>query len=211
VNSRTLAILARPLLLSILAGCSTATLNLQSTPSNAQVFAKPVSGGEFRQIGETPLTISGAEIQRSVGSIGPLYLEFRKDGHLSERTLLAELPPAEISISLDLRAISGLEDHERVNSVMDQLFEAQRLARAGRLDAAMARLRELEREAPYLSAIYELQGGILYMQKKYSDALDAYGTAVKLNPKNTETIRMRNMIAGMLNSGDREPAGGGKR
>jgi tetratricopeptide (TPR) repeat protein len=193
-----------PLLLPLLAGCASTSITLQSSPSGATVFAKPMAGGEARQLGETPLTLKAADIQK--GSFGPVYFEFRKEGHASAKTLVTDLSAQELLISQELAPATGLESMERLNAVLDRVFECQRLARAGRLDDALRRLKELEAEAPQLAAVYELEGGIYYLQKKYAEAYDAYGLAAKHNPGNPEPQRMRSLLAATLGLSDRVPA-----
>lgn len=169
-------------------------LNLQSNPPKAQVYAAPLGGGTPKLLGETPLTVPVPSVQRDYGGSGPVILEFRRNGYLSSKTIITDLSAGDITVNLELQATTGLEDAERLNSVVDSVFEGQRLARVGRADEALARLKQVESQAPQLAATYELEGGILYLQKKYREALDAYSLAVKFNPKAQESIRMRNML-----------------
>jgi tetratricopeptide (TPR) repeat protein len=92
-----------------------------------------------------------------------------------------------------------------VNALIDRMFETQTLARAGRYEDALEKLRAIEREAPQLAAVYELQGGVYYLMNRYREALDAYSLAAKLNPANPQITRMRQVLETALSS-QREPA-----
>ena len=52
----------------------------------------------------------------------------------------------------------------------------------------------LKKDMPRVAAIYELEGGILFILNRKKASLDAYNAAVRYNPKNPENIRMRNLL-----------------
>jgi tetratricopeptide (TPR) repeat protein len=145
-------------------------------------------------IGETPLKLSSDELSEIYGGTGPVSLEFKKDGFSAVKTIITDIAASDLTLNMDLVPSSGLEDVIRLNSIMDSLFESQRLARVGRGEDALIRLKSVEKEAPHLAAIYEIEGGIYYLQKKYKNALDAYSLAASYNPKNPDVMRMRNYL-----------------
>jgi len=199
--------LAFAILLLSMSACSTATLNFDSTPKKAQIYAVPL-GGNPKLIGETPLTIKGPDLATQYQGSGPFFLEFRKEGYVSSRTVVTDLSAIDLTVSVNLTPTNGLEDKDKLNSVISRLFEAQRLGRAGRYDDALTKLKELETEAPQLAAIYELEGGIYFLQRKYNDSLDAYSSAVRKDPNAVEALRMRDKIVkmnGANESGGKKP------
>jgi tetratricopeptide (TPR) repeat protein len=181
------------------AGCSSvASLNLQSNPVGAEVWVAPLDGSNPKKLGQTPLLIPSDEAQKVAGTTGAVVLEFRKDGYIPARSMVTDLVPADISITSQMQRSTGLENIETLNGVVDRLFEAQRLVRAGRLDDALKMADQVEKDAPELSAVYEIQGGIYYLQKKPKQSLDAYQSSIRFNPKNSEAIRMRNYLMAQL-------------
>ena len=185
--------------LHILVGCSSvANLNLQSNPTASEVWIAPLDGTNPKRLGQTPLLIQSDEAQKIAGTSGAVVLEFRKDGYISSRAMVTDLFPSDITVTSQLQRSTGLENIETLNTVVDRLFEAQRLVRAGRLEDAMRLAEGVEKEAPELSAVYEIQGGIYYLQKKPQQSFDAYQTSIRFNPKNMEAIRMRNYLGSQL-------------
>jgi tetratricopeptide (TPR) repeat protein len=164
----------------------------------------------MKAIGSTPLVISSSEVQAKIGSSGPVIIELRKDGYRDLRFLVTDLAPVDLSISSELQRATGLEDVEKLNAVVDALFEAQRLTRAGRLEDALKEVRFVQKEAPQISASYEIEGGVYYLQKKLPQAFDAYSTAVKQNPRNAEAARMRNYLQTALGLGGKMEPGSGE-
>ncbi len=174
-------------------GCATTRVGMFTNPPGAQVFAKPV-GGRYVSLGETPLTVSADKIEKEYGGSGPVLIEFRKEGFQKSNTLITELSSQDLNITTELVPQVGLEDLQRINAIIETMFECQRLVKVGRYDEAMTRLKQLEKEAPQISITYEMQGGIYYLQKKYPDSLDAYRLSIRYNPRNAEALRMRDML-----------------
>jgi tetratricopeptide (TPR) repeat protein len=165
-----------------------------SSPSQAEVYVASLGDRKSKLVGETPIKMTAADLSKTYGGAGPVSLEFKKDGYTTVKTIITDLGAADLMINMELPPSSGLEDQVRLNSVIDSIFESQRLAKVGREDDALSKLRALEKEAPHLAATYELEGGIYYLQKKYRQALDAYTLASNYNPKNPQVVRMRNYL-----------------
>ena len=196
-------------LVGSLSGCASSRLYLDSFPQAAEIYAVPRPGDPGTRIGATPLTIDAADVVKASGANGPLYIEFRKDRHTTARAFVTDLAAADLKITLNLPPESGLENQDRLNRLIDQVFESQRLALSGRFDEAIRRLKLIQSEVPQLAAAYEIEGGIYVLQKKLSEALDTYRTAARLNPSNPENIRMRNYLEASLGTGPeptRQPA-----
>ena len=180
--------------MTLLAGCSTSSVNIQSSPDEAEIYITPIGKNESKLLGKTPYVASGSLLVRENEGAGPALIEVKKDGYQTIRTLITELQSVDLSLNLKLNSISGLEDHEKLNSLLDRLFESQHLARRGSYDEALSQLKAVQKEAPQLAATYEIEGGIFYLQKKYQNALNAYEQAIKMNPKNMESIKMRSLL-----------------
>jgi tetratricopeptide (TPR) repeat protein len=194
-------------LFSMLSGCATTRLSLFTNPQGAKVYAKPLGNGRFEFLGETPLQVQGTQIEKQYSGSGPIMIEFRKEGYQHTSTLVTELSSQDLVINQELVPQVGLEDLQRINAIIETMFECQRLVKVGRYDEALTKLKQLEKEAPQISITYELQGGIYYLQKKYPDSLDAYRLAVRYNPRNAEALRMRDMLEKKFGiERDREPA-----
>jgi tetratricopeptide (TPR) repeat protein len=203
---RTIRVAFAAVALTGLSACATGSITFQSTPPGAEILVKPVGAEDYRSIGETPLTLKSDELRARSGATGPIFVEYRKDLHRPARALVTDATGADLQISLELAQASGGEEIERINSVVEAMFECQSLARSGRHEEALAKLRALEATAPRLAAVYELQGEIYYLQKKYTEALGAYNLAVRFNPKSLESLHMRDFIEQTLR-GARAPAG----
>ena len=190
-----------------LMSCSSASIKFQSAPEKAQVFAHSMgTAGEMLLLGDTPLTISAADLNKKLGASGPVLVEFRKAGHLTSKLFVTDLSSTALTVNTELVASNGLEDMDKLNNLIDQVFESQRLARALRPDDALRALAELKKTYPQVAAIYELEGGIFYMGKKYKEALDSYGQAIKYNPKSSSSIRIHDALEILLGLRQAGPA-----
>lgn len=189
-----------------LAGCAAATLSLDSSPQKADVYVSTGFDSQGTKIGSTPLTITSAEASRAAGSAGgPIYVEFRKQQRQPARAVITDVNAGDLRLNMTLAASNGLEDQDATNAAVDMLFESQRMTLAGRYDDALTKIKQLQKESPQLAAPYEIEGGIYVMQKKLPEALDAYRAAARINPRNPETIRMRNYLEGMVGAKTETP------
>lgn len=177
-------------------GCAAKTrLLVQSNPDKAAVFLRAAGAAEAKSVGETPLTLEAAKLPPELKS-GPVYLEIRKDGFRSSELLITEVMGLNTTVTRQLEAVKVEEPKEQtkdapdVGPLVDELFEAQRLIRVGRLDEALKSLEQIRTKNPSLAAVYEMQGGVYYLQHKASEALDAYRLAKKFNPGNADSVRM---------------------
>lgn len=182
------------ILIGLLSGCASTRVSLFTNPPGAKVYAKPLGSGRLQMMGETPVTVTGEQIEKEYGGSGPVLLEFRKEGFQTTTALVTELSSQDLNINMEMVPQGGLDDLQRLNGLIETLFECQRLVQVKRYDEALSRLKEVEKQAPQISTIYELQGGIYYLQRKFPDALDAYRLAVRYNPRNAEALRMRDML-----------------
>lgn len=188
-------------------GCATASIGLDSVPNQAEVYAQPLGGGEPALLGKTPLNLRAPEILKQTGGSGPVLLEFRKNGYNAHRAVITDLSPVDLNLKVALLPMSGLEDQDRMNQLIDTVFEAQRLALSGRFEDATAQVKRVQKEAPQMAAAYEIEGGIYFLQNRLTEALDAYRIAARFNPANPETTRMRNFLEDALGVGPQTTKG----
>ncbi len=180
--------------LLVLSACSTTNVSVDSVPSKAMVFMRPLGSSTLVQVGETPLQTNGEVLRTQMGSGGPVAIEIRRNGFKSAYVYLTESGAMDVDVKIELQSENGLENLDRLDAVIDGLFEAQRLARAGQYDESLKRLEQLEQAFPTIGAVYELKGGVYYLKKMIPESLNAYYMAIKYNPKNTESLKMRNAL-----------------
>ena len=196
------------LLLAALSGCATGQMSVQTQPGRAHIFARNLNEQEARDLGEVPIKVGADELKDRYKLVAPFQLEARLEGYQTEKVILAQVDGADINLSLNLKQETGIPLPEKMNEIVEGLFESQSLARTGRYNDAHARLRKVSEKAPELPAIPELEGDIYYLEKRYQEAYSAYGAALKLNPSNGSIQKMRTLLERVIN-GSRQPASAG--
>jgi tetratricopeptide (TPR) repeat protein len=204
------------ILLMLMVGCTTGRLSVDAAPGDAELFMRGAGQDNFVSLGKTPYIEKVSVIQERAKESDSVVLEVRKAGYISKAIVLSDIDSkTDIKINFKLPSIesfmSGKDESltqtqkrimadlaekrmTEINSIVDQLFVAQRMAQVGRYQDADDKLKALEKEFPNVSAIYEIQGGIAYIQKDYPKALDAYTKAALNNPFNLEVINMKNFL-----------------
>lgn len=180
------------LIFSIISCASKSRYEFQSTPSNADVYVKPIKHLKYKKLGSTPLVVDSNALIKS--NSGPVYIQFRKSGYKDETILVTEVSSVDLIISRELFRKSGLDDQKSINEVIDLMFEVKNLVQANKYKDALKLVNVLKSMVPQVAAVYELEGGIFFIKKQYYDALGSYRLAARYNPKNPENIRMRDML-----------------
>ncbi|NDD92717.1 hypothetical protein EBZ37_11585, partial [bacterium] len=138
----------------LLCSCSSAKINFQSAPGIAEVWVAPVGSKDLKQIGSTPLTISSTELAQKAGEKGPIAVEYRSPGFAAQRAVITDTTNVDINLSLEMQPQIDADEQQKLNRVVDRLFEVQRLARVGRTEDALRSVKEVQQEAPYVTAAY---------------------------------------------------------
>jgi len=178
----------------VMSACATSHVGFYSSPVGADVYVKPMGQGSLEHVGKTPMKIDASTLEKSFNGSGPAYIEFRKDGFNTWSTVITELSSLDLDLNVQMTPASGLEDQTRVNRIVDDMFECQRLAKVHRYQEALDKLKAIKAQTPQIAAVYELEGGIYYLLGKYQDALDSYRLAVRYNPHSNEAVKMVRLI-----------------
>ncbi len=187
-------IVIAPLAMIFLNHCASSKVQLSSTPKETQVYVAGPGATSPVLLGKTPLNLQSEQVLALAKATGPMQFEFRKDGYTPFKVIVTDITTSDITLNPELTRTSGIEDLDVVNKVVDELFEAQRLARIGRYDEALEKIKAIQKETPQVAAAFEMEGAIYYLKKDLKRSLDAYRTAEKRNPKNGETTQMKKLI-----------------
>lgn len=195
------------LCLASLMGCAS-TLSLKSRPNGAKVFIREAGSDRPELLGETPLRKTSEELQLN-SRRGPFVLTLEKDGYYRKDVLVTTLQGVDVDAYLDL---DPGRTSAHINALIDQLFDAQALARSGKLKDALEALNKIEPNNTDVAALYELRGSVHLLLKDSVSAFKDYERCVKLNPSNMEAQKVFNSLGRTLQpqSLDRNSGEGGK-
>jgi tetratricopeptide (TPR) repeat protein len=189
------------LLIFIISSCSTKTgITITSNPEKAKIYVNDLSSNEKKLIGETPYSGTSKDLLAATKGSGPVFITLERDGHFSQRLFITELNASDLNLNLTLSPERVVEEAQFLDEIISGLFESQRLVKSNRIEDALRLLAKLEERAPYLSTIYEIRGGIFFIQKNYAGALESFNLALKYNPKNVEARRLKSALIEMNNN-----------
>lgn len=176
--------------LASLTGCATGQVSVFTNPPEAKLYARPIGGGDLQFLGNTPLFLSASDLEKRFGGGGAVYFEIRKDGYKNDNMFVTEVSKIDLSIKRDLEPTRDRLAQEWLNRNVSKMFEIRRLVESKRLSEALSQIRQVKTELPLVSAVHELEAGILLLMGDYRSSVDAYRLAVKLNVDNTEAAKM---------------------
>ena len=165
-------------------------ITIKSQPDAADIFlidgtSKPVP------LGKTPFESDLDDIIRNYVKSSSFVLELKKDGHDPYRVLVAKTANVDMALTATLelsQAITNIKEHD---SLMNELFDVQKLIRARNFTDAINKLEDLEKKNPRLSIIPELRATAMYLNKDVEGALSYYRKAFSVNPDNADAYRMK--------------------
>ncbi|HLE10583.1 MAG: hypothetical protein A2504_09010 [Bdellovibrionales bacterium RIFOXYD12_FULL_39_22] len=191
--------MGRGLLLLGLVACASSTITINSDPTKADIYIRKLSDSTSKKIGTTPLTIQSSDVSDAFGGSGTMFLELRKEGYLSSTVIVTDLNARDIEIKVKMEATNFLDMANSIDSVVTDLFECQKLIRKKELVRAREILNKIKVQFPYLSVIYEFEGGVDLIEQRYTQALDNFKMAIKYNSGNVEALRLKRAVEKQFN------------
>jgi len=178
---------------------SSSLISIKTIPDKADIYVRKVTSDVRTKIGISPLTMTADDIIKKHNIQGPVILEISKVGYHDRTALITDLQVREIDIMLQLRPQDHLLYSDKINGIANDLFSCQKLVRNKQYQKALQIIDTIKSEFPYLSVVFELEGGIYLIQKKFDRALASFATAARHDPKNMEALRMKKELEKKLN------------
>ncbi len=191
--------MVQALLMVALGACASSVITINSDPSKSDIYIRKLSDNTMKKIGTTPLTIQSSDVSDSLGGSGPMFLELRKDGYLTSTIIVTDFNARDIDMKMKLEAKNFLDDSNAIDTVIADLFECQKLIKKKELVKAREILTKIKIQFPFLSVVYEFEGGVDLMEQKYSQALDSFKMAIKYNEANVEALRLKRAVEKQFN------------
>jgi hypothetical protein len=179
-------------------GCST-ILTVRSFPETADVYMRPMGvQGDKKKVGQTPLSMDLTQFVAAMGFKGPLVVETAKSGYVSKEMMISDAGATDIELNFELKQEVKVNLSQKIDNVVDRLFEIQKLAQIGRLQDALNSAILLKGEYPDMAAVAEMEAGVLFLMNRFDDSFESFSQASRLNPNNYETRNMRDVLAAKL-------------
>jgi tetratricopeptide (TPR) repeat protein len=180
---------------------SGSTIKIASEPAGATIFVKSLGSKDGEKIGVTPFEIKDDQLAKKKLKDGPLVVELEKQGYANKTVILSEVEAVDIDVSVPLQAVDQLKEANQYDDISSKLFEVQRLTRTKNYSEALKLVKSVQKLNPEISVPYELEGGILYLQKNLKESYNAFDLAYSKNSSNTFALRMKKIIRAKLGGG----------
>jgi tetratricopeptide (TPR) repeat protein len=169
-------------------------LVVSSTPKDSEVFIKPLSGGDYIKIGKTPFNIKIKELVNRYAKSSHFIVKISKENFKTKEFVMNNLADSDIKMDINLEIKDDLKQMKKFDIVINDLFEAQRLARSKDYDDSITKLEKASKDFPFLSVTQELLGSVYYLKKDFRKSLAYYSKALELNNENVHAYKMKTLI-----------------
>lgn len=178
------------LLISIITGCSSLSLRVNSTPPEAEVVLHTPNGTE--KLGVTPLQIKDEQLRSLPDGF---TIEVSKQDFLQQKIMIEKRSlsaSGEISVKLEEISKSELKLNDpdvkaTIESIARQVAQIQSSLIKKEFIQAEVLTKNMLNTYPYFSVGWNLLGNNYYLQGKTSESINAYQKALSLEPENVET------------------------
>ncbi len=170
--------------------CYATQFKVETEPKDAEVFVEN-KVGKLIKLGKTPYETNLDQLHSTYSNQKFLNIVIEKKGFNSERIVFLGQSKDEITYNLKLRPDDYAPMIVRYDTMIGELFTAQKLIRSNNFKEAQVILDGLSEEYKDFSTIFELKGISYYMNKETEKALTMFRHAYSLNPKNIDSYRMK--------------------
>lgn len=177
-------------------------IKLKSEPTDATVYVRDLNGTLKNKVGKTPYEGNVQEIASTYAKSNFFIIVLEKDGYESQSILLNDLLKSDIELNMNLSAKEDILEFRKLDKSINDLFESQRLLRAGQYEDALSLLKNVEKEQPKLSIVPEMIGSSLYLSKDQKGSLTWYEKAYRMNPDNKDAYIMKTYLRKALGGSD---------
>lgn len=167
-------------------------ISIQSSPKGAEIII--VNSKGVVPIGKTPLKLDWDMVAGKAENENSFQLKISKEGYISENIYISNLGKNNIFLNTQLKLDYNAKYVKKIDSLVGELFKAQRLVRSKNYQGAIKLLEDLENKHKHFSVIYELKAGAYYLNKDFNKALSLYRQAFEVNPNNLEAFKMKNYL-----------------
>tara|TARA_B100000749_G_scaffold28537_1_gene20099 strand:- start:96298 stop:96909 length:612 start_codon:yes stop_codon:yes gene_type:complete len=186
----------------VVLGCASSGVEVQTTPEPGDVYMYS-SNGEKKNLGPAPVTIPVKDLKAIDGDL--IHLGVEKEGFVKEQLYINKANfGVNASITVKMTPLANWNKVYQDDQANKYLAEVARLAaeiQSATVKRELGRAEQLAKtmvdQFPKLEVAWNLLGNIYYLQKRASDALNAYNKAVALNPSSVEAKNMINKLRGI--------------
>jgi tetratricopeptide (TPR) repeat protein len=185
-----------------LAGCSS-TYQIRSMPDGALVSYTEPSTNRQLYLGTTPLTYS----KSALATDRAMVLTIKKEGFLPEMIPLVPTNESNTLINVNLKPDdkSPTKATSEWNAIIARLFEAQRMIYQRQFHAALLELDKIVKDKPDLVQAHIMKGTSYYLLNEMNSAINAWKTALRLDPNNAELLQVLNQMKISVKSLEEKP------
>jgi len=196
---------------SALLQAACASVNITSTPKDADVILEIPGQKSGKVIGKTPLTKSVSEIAKETNN-ATLVVTIKKQDYQPQSFVIPNLGSGKLEIAASLQPLSA-EGAREINLAVRYVLEAERQIIDKDYKNALKSIEKAKATFPNMAAAYMFEGVIFGLQNNKAKAVQALQRALALDPTDTDIRTMLTEMGGTAPTtrGGNAPAARGGR
>jgi tetratricopeptide (TPR) repeat protein len=175
---------------------------IDSSPKGADVsYLSP--SGQFKVIGQTPLTVEPAIIKEWLNSKSEYaVIKVSKSGYVVENLFIDLNGRYKLAYNADLKQVDAWNNKEMevssnlANKLAQKVQQINQQVFNKNFDSALKDTELLIDQYPKAHVFYDIKGSILFLKGQRAEAINSYQKSLSLNPDNNEAKKMLEKVKG---------------
>jgi len=163
---------------------SCGTVSIRSSPPEAEVGIILADQERPKSLGKTPLTMDVSDLEDAINT-GTIILVVKKRGYVAQQFVVPNLSGGDLQIDANLSP-NLPSNYQAINRIVTLTLRAERQIIEKRLKEALTTANEIKKINENVASAYEIEGTVLFLQRKMKDSRFAWIRALELEPNNPE-------------------------
>lgn len=180
-----------PIFLVISNSCG-GTLNVRTSPSEADIVLVQPGKVDSKPLGKTPYTSKIGDLG-SAANGGPIVLQVQKKGFMPQSLYIPNASGSKLDFDVNLKPVNP-GSYEDMNKIIKLVLLAERQIILKQLDEAIKTADAIKAINDNIAMAYEIEGAAQFVKGDLQKAKVAWNRSLAIDPENPDTAKMLKTI-----------------
>lgn len=168
------------------------TLNVRTSPSEAEVVLVQTGRIDSKPLGKTPYVAKISELGTAANN-GPIVVQVKKPGFMPQNLFIPNATGSKLDFDVILRPINP-GSYEDMNKIIKLVLQAERQILLKQYDDAIKSAEVIKSMNENIAAAWEIEGAAQFVKGDLQKARIAWNRSLAIDPENPDTAKLLKTI-----------------